>query len=236
LLSVYTFRRLIGREFPAYVDTLIGPDTQYDLFRIDGDELPKDVVEVAYIPSVWCKSKGKRTETFGSALGFRTVNKNRENIIEWCCFDEEIEYTILEKWTFDQNTQAVHVRDHVRRDDPRLLFNKVATLDKDPYEDKPKQGKQEAYQEHIDWHKSLSMAKLRPRKLKVVWKTFPVEYMTHVTQRQQAEEHQDDEGQGEKEADKTSDDSDDKEEEEENDRYDAWVHLGYDSSDTMDVA
>jgi hypothetical protein len=191
-LSVHLIRRILGRECPAYRNTLIGPDTQVGLFRIDGDELPKGVVEAAYIPDVWMRPVGRnRFKAYGSALGFRTINKNKENIIEWCCFNDEIEDSVLNKWTFDQSTRVVHVQDNFHKDDPKLLFNKVATLDKDPFGDKPKQGKTHAYQEHIDWHESLSKADLRPLKLKINWPSYPVEYMAHVAQRRQAEEVQD---------------------------------------------
>lgn len=240
-LSVYTFRRLIARHYPSYTDTLIGPDTQVDLFRIDGDELPHNVVEVAYLSEVWARLKGARTETFGCALGFRTINKDKENIIEWCCFDRKIEDTILKKWVFEQNTKAVHVRNNVNKNNPKLLFNHVASLDKNPGL-KAKQGKKDAWQEHIDWHKSLSMANLRPRKVKFTWNSFPVEYMAHVTQKRQAEAAPDEEVQQELEEEEEEHASDDEEDEEDDGGKEGnqgdwgWAERGYASSDTMDFS
>jgi hypothetical protein len=258
LLSVHTIRRIFGRECPAYRDTLIGPDTQINLFRIEGDELPENVVEAAYIPDVWMRPRGHNAfKAYGSALGFRTMNKNKENIIEWCCFDERIEDSILKKWTFDESTGAVHVQHNVHRDDPTLLFNKVATLPKNPGKE-IKQGKKQAYQEHRDWHESLSEAKLPPPKLKLNWPTYVVEYMAHVAQRRRTEEIQD-EGQGEEEGkddggeddegednegeEHTSDDDDeddnnddeDEGEEDENQGKLQWALVGSDSPDAMDV-
>jgi len=165
-MSVRNFRELLIRHAAfGYIDNLIGPDTQANLFRPDGDELPANTIEVAYLPNIFTGIKHKRNRGF--ALGFRThaarakkLKKYRikpDETIEWFFFDREIEHTILRSWVCDINTRTVRPMHSVDVNDPTLLFYHVANLHKGTFTRTVKM----AHAEHKDWHASLDQARLR---------------------------------------------------------------------------
>ncbi|KAH4992467.1 hypothetical protein HBI25_213950 [Parastagonospora nodorum] len=170
-LSVNKFRKLLTEHAAfGYVDTLIGPDTQINLFRPDGDELPANTIEVAYLPNIFNK---KFVKGGGFALGFRTHDCRTKKLkkynmpikadktIEWFCFDRAIERTILRSWICELSTRTMRPMHSVDSNDPKLLFDHVADLWKGTL----KRTVGDAHQEHKDWHWSLEQAHLRTLKL-----------------------------------------------------------------------
>jgi hypothetical protein len=176
VLSVKAFRHLLIQH-PAFgfVDAVIGPDTQLNLLRPDGDELPNNTIEVAYLPLILSQKKQGRAHAY--ALGFRTINdksknKKKDPIIEWFCFDKSIEESILRSWVHQPGTRLIQNVPQVHENNPYLVFNKVATLGKGI----DKKGVAGAHQEHVDWHASLSGAHLCSVTLKFQWKRYAKAY------------------------------------------------------------
>lgn len=144
----------------GYVDALIGPDTlANNHFVPEGDDIPADCIEVAYLHGIF--PYAMRRIPPGSALGFRAGN----NIIEWACFDRPIEDTILNSWVWDPSASQVDLVTTTSPNDPRRLFDFVASMPKGLRERRVKG----ANDEHKQWHESLWAARLRPLKLKLTW-------------------------------------------------------------------
>ncbi|KAF1917682.1 hypothetical protein BDU57DRAFT_404278, partial [Ampelomyces quisqualis] len=151
-LSVFDFRNLLRRDAHGYMDTLVGSDTLLkDQYIPPGDEVPAGCIEVAYLPGVF----PRRKVSDGSALGFRMGNAN----IEWFCFERCISGEILERWMWDPESRKVQIAEGgvVDENDPRLLFDRVASLGKGT----ERRVVKAAHKEHNQWHGSLWDAKLR---------------------------------------------------------------------------
>jgi hypothetical protein len=195
-MSITAFRNMLNEHTTfGYIDTLVGPDTQSNLYRPDGDEIPENTIEVAYLPDIFMKVKPGRGRGF--ALGFRTFNykkkktkdennvlkKEEEEAIEWFCFDKPIENTILRSWVFEPSTKTLYKKHNVDTNNPKLLFNYVADI----WKGTRKRTTGDAHQEHIDWHLSLMHAHLRSLKLKLKWDTFAHDYAAYSQAQRRAE-------------------------------------------------
>lgn len=179
-VSISDFRSLLRRDVHGYVDTLVGTDTlaKKHHFVPEGDEIPENRVEVAYLPNVFTY---QRSKSYGCALGFRTGDK----LIDWVIFDRPIEDIILNSWMWVVTNDGVqvHVRNNVHPDHPRKLFDHVGGMPKGITARRVKG----VNPEHKQWHDSLWAAKLRPLKLKLTWKNVTMDLMAYHAERLEAQ-------------------------------------------------
>ncbi|KAJ4372941.1 hypothetical protein N0V83_003232 [Neocucurbitaria cava] len=152
--TIHMFRTALSRQDHGYVDTLFSNDPVHDLPVPEGDEVPADCVEVAYMRGVFQRG--------GSALGFR-VGKN---VVEWMCFDRALDDIILTKLETNRlNVQGSAV----------MLFDHVANVPRGVQERRVRG----TTTEHRSWHVSLCLAGNRPVKVYLTWKTFGTELQQH---------------------------------------------------------
>lgn len=170
-LSLNDFRSLLNRDLHDYVDSLISYDALAHLEPSEGDKVPADCIEVAYMPNIFTRGKVK---LYGCALGFR-IDKTS---IDWMCFQGDIEATILSTFIVRLQGSAVQCgpMPDLHPDDPRKLFDFVAEMPKGLNQRRVKG----ANEEHRLWHDALWSAKLRKVKLKLTWKNYTAELVAHT--------------------------------------------------------
>jgi hypothetical protein len=197
LMSVATFRSFLKRDanLHGYVATMISSEKPlFDLYVPDGDEVPDDYFEVAYLPRVF-----PRRGTPGCALGFRSGG----SVIEWLIFTQPVDI-ILSSWMGKEaHPNEVLVKLGAHQDDPYKLFNLVALMPKGQEERRVRGSNAE----HKKWHDSLWNAKLHPVTLKMTWKNFGTGLKVQI-ERPQAEIEAELAEEEEADADEDHDDND----------------------------
>lgn len=160
-LSVRGFESMLTRKEHNFVSRLVSSDPIANQPLPEGDDVPDDKIEVAYLPSAF--------QNRGCALGFRIpIPPNAplftEAKIEWLCFTRPV--TSIITAISDKNGKY-----------PRL-FDWVADLSKGA---RAKTGTVAGHREHRIWFEALKEARYPKIKLNLTWNDQMRDLRAHLS-------------------------------------------------------
>ncbi|KAF2249928.1 hypothetical protein BU26DRAFT_563820 [Trematosphaeria pertusa] len=155
------FKRSLSRDRNGYISNLFSKDTLTGFPVAEGDEVPENSVEVAYLPNVF--------QHRGSALGFRSFSKDR---IEWLCFKCPVEQ-LINNWTIVYPGGVL-----------RKPFDKVATLERG---ETGRKGTVKGHPEHRAWYEALAEAWEPVVPLRLTWNNKSRDIQEEIKRREKEE-------------------------------------------------
>lgn len=157
LLPLADVRRALQSQ-AAYCDKI----TSYDPLRyfdvIEGDEVPAECIEAAYMPSI--------LHGHGSALALRVGTELSSDAVEWYVFSGPIDEVFLSQIVCADGNWSLQTG--VEPDDPWKVFDLVGYAEKG-LKTRTVRG---ANREHKGWHDALCASTAVKKKVKLTWKKF----------------------------------------------------------------